>query len=74
MYRAKESLLPIQYYNKLPKNIICDVAYVVDPCIGIVVIIIIIIIFISDILFKIVIIIISLKLKLIFRIFYLWQK
>lgn len=34
MYRAKESLLPIQYYNRLPKNEHCDVAYVVDPCIA----------------------------------------
>lgn len=34
MYRAKESLLPIQYYNRLPKNKVCDVAYVVDPCIA----------------------------------------
>lgn len=34
MYRAKESLLPIQYYNRLPKGKTCDVAYVVDPCIA----------------------------------------
>lgn len=34
MYRAKESLLPIQYYNRLPKNEECDVAYIVDPCIA----------------------------------------
>lgn len=34
MYRSKDSLLPIQYYNKLPKNQVCDVAYVVDPCIA----------------------------------------
>jgi uracil phosphoribosyltransferase len=34
MYRAKESLLPIQYYNRLPKGKVCDVAYVVDPCIA----------------------------------------
>lgn len=34
MYRAKESLLPIQYYNRLPKHSTCDVAYVVDPCIA----------------------------------------
>lgn len=34
MYRAKESLLPIQYYNRLPKNHSCDVAYIVDPCIA----------------------------------------
>jgi uracil phosphoribosyltransferase len=34
MYRAKESLLPIQYYNRLPKGQTCDVAYIVDPCIA----------------------------------------
>lgn len=34
MYRAKESLLPIQYYNRLPHGKICDVAYIVDPCIA----------------------------------------
>jgi uracil phosphoribosyltransferase len=34
MYRSKDSLLPIQYYNRLPKNQACDVAYVVDPCIA----------------------------------------
>mmetsp|Transcript_14902 Transcript_14902/g.16129 ORF Transcript_14902/g.16129 Transcript_14902/m.16129 type:complete len:236 (-) Transcript_14902:137-844(-) len=34
MYRSKDSLLPIQYYNRLPKNAQCDVAYVVDPCIA----------------------------------------
>ena len=34
MYRAKDSLLPVQYYNRLPKNEICDVAYIVDPCIA----------------------------------------
>ena len=34
MYRAKESLLPIQYYNRLPKGKTCDVAYIVDPCIA----------------------------------------
>jgi len=34
MYRAKESLLPIQYYNRLPKGTTCDVAYIVDPCIA----------------------------------------
>jgi uracil phosphoribosyltransferase len=34
MYRSKDSLLPIQYYNRLPKNHACDVAYVVDPCIA----------------------------------------
>lgn len=34
MYRSKDSLLPIQYYNRLPKNEKCDVAYIVDPCIA----------------------------------------
>ena len=34
MYRAKDSLLPIQYYNRLPKHEQCDVAYIVDPCIA----------------------------------------
>ncbi|KAJ1417057.1 phosphoribosyltransferase-like protein [Ochromonadaceae sp. CCMP2298] len=34
MYRAKESLLPIQYYNRLPRDTQCDVAYVLDPCIA----------------------------------------
>jgi len=34
MYRSKDSLLPIQYYNRLPKNKSCDVAYIVDPCIA----------------------------------------
>lgn len=34
MYRQKDSLLPVQYYNRLPKNQTCDVAYVVDPCIA----------------------------------------
>jgi uracil phosphoribosyltransferase len=34
MYRAKDSLLPIQYYNRLPRDNIADVAYIVDPCIA----------------------------------------
>jgi uracil phosphoribosyltransferase len=34
MYRQKDSLLPIQYYNKLPKDKKCDVAFIVDPCIA----------------------------------------
>ena len=34
MYRAKDSLLPIQYYNRLPKNQSCDVAFITDPCIA----------------------------------------
>lgn len=34
MYRAKESLLPVQYYNRLPKHETCDIAYICDPCIA----------------------------------------
>lgn len=34
MFRTKQSLLPVQYYNRLPKEGSCDVAYVVDPCIA----------------------------------------
>jgi uracil phosphoribosyltransferase len=34
MYRSKNSLLPVQYYNRLPKDANCDVAYIVDPCIA----------------------------------------
>jgi len=34
MYRAKESLLPVQYYNRLPRDQVCDVAYICDPCIA----------------------------------------
>lgn len=34
MFRSSLSNLPVQYYNRLPKNSPCDVAYVVDPCIA----------------------------------------
>lgn len=34
MFRAKESLLPVQYYNRLPKDHNCDVAFICDPCIA----------------------------------------
>jgi uracil phosphoribosyltransferase len=34
MYRAKDSLLPVQYYNRLPRNETCDIAFIVDPCIA----------------------------------------
>ncbi len=34
MYRSPSSLLPVQYYNRLPKHAVCDVAYIVDPCIA----------------------------------------
>ena len=34
MYRSKDSLLPILYYNKLPKEHETDVAYVLEPLIA----------------------------------------
>ncbi len=34
MYRSKVSNLPVQYYNRLPRDQPCDVAYIVDPCIA----------------------------------------
>jgi len=34
MYRAKDSLIPIQYYNRLPRDEQCDVAFITDPCIA----------------------------------------
>ena len=34
MYRNEASLLPIQYYNKLPRNDVAEVAYVLDPMIA----------------------------------------
>ncbi|CAN0029184.1 unnamed protein product [Ectocarpus fasciculatus] len=34
MFRSKSHNIPIQYYNRLPKNQACDVAYIVDPCIA----------------------------------------
>ena len=34
MYRAKGSLLPIQSYHRLPKDVQCDVAFIPDPCIA----------------------------------------
>jgi uracil phosphoribosyltransferase len=34
MYRSKNSLMPVQYYNRLPKDTACDIAYIVDPCIA----------------------------------------
>lgn len=34
MYRNKNSDMPVQYYNRLPRDASCDVAYVVDPCIA----------------------------------------
>lgn len=34
MYRAKDSLLPVQYYNRLPRDEACDTAFICDPCIA----------------------------------------
>lgn len=34
MYRNKQSLLPVQYYNKLPKECNADVAIVLEPVIA----------------------------------------
>eukprot|EP00341_Mesodinium_pulex_P007402 CAMPEP_0116942070 /NCGR_PEP_ID=MMETSP0467-20121206/34375_1 /TAXON_ID=283647 /ORGANISM="Mesodinium pulex, Strain SPMC105" /LENGTH=215 /DNA_ID=CAMNT_0004624995 /DNA_START=47 /DNA_END=694 /DNA_ORIENTATION=- len=34
MYRSKSHGIPIQYYNRLPRDQACDVAYIVDPCIA----------------------------------------
>jgi uracil phosphoribosyltransferase len=34
MYRAKHNPLPVQYYNRLPKDQVCDVAYIVDATIN----------------------------------------
>jgi len=34
MYRLKGSTLPVQYYNRLPKDKVADVAFVLDPLIA----------------------------------------
>jgi uracil phosphoribosyltransferase len=34
MYRTKDSLMPVQYYNKLPRGQLCDIAFILDPCIA----------------------------------------
>lgn len=34
MYRNKQSLLPVQYYNKLPKTCNAEVAIVLEPVIA----------------------------------------
>jgi uracil phosphoribosyltransferase len=34
MYRNKQSLLPVQYYNKLPKECNADVAIILEPVIA----------------------------------------
>lgn len=34
MYRCKTSMLPIQYYNRLPRDKVSDVAFITEPCIA----------------------------------------
>ena len=34
MYRLKGSKMPVQYYNRLPKGKVADVAFVLDPIIA----------------------------------------
>lgn len=34
MYRLPGTKMPVQYYNRLPKDAPCDVAYVLDPLIA----------------------------------------
>merc|ERR1719398_233813 len=34
MYRNKASLLPVQYYNRLPKDQVAEVSIVLDPMIA----------------------------------------
>jgi uracil phosphoribosyltransferase len=34
MYRSKGTRLPVQYYNRLPKEQASDVAFILDPCIA----------------------------------------
>ncbi len=34
MYRSKVSNLPVQYYNRLPRDQPCDIAYITVPCIA----------------------------------------
>lgn len=34
MFRSKVSNMPVQYYNRLPRNQPCDTAFVVDPCVA----------------------------------------
>jgi uracil phosphoribosyltransferase len=34
MFRSKISHMPVQYYNRLPHDKACDIAYVVDPCVA----------------------------------------
>mmetsp|Transcript_6386 Transcript_6386/g.18177 ORF Transcript_6386/g.18177 Transcript_6386/m.18177 type:complete len:238 (+) Transcript_6386:48-761(+) len=32
IYRDKKSLMPVEYYNKLPKRVTVQTAFVLDPC------------------------------------------
>ena len=34
IYRSKNTTLPVQYYNRLPRDEVCDVAYIVDATIN----------------------------------------
>jgi uracil phosphoribosyltransferase len=34
MFRSKLSNLPVQYYNRLPRDQPCDTAFIVDPCVA----------------------------------------
>lgn len=34
MYRSKVSHMPVQYFNKLPRDVVCDTAFICDPCIA----------------------------------------
>jgi uracil phosphoribosyltransferase len=34
MFRSKVSNLPVQYYNRLPRDEACDTAFIVDPCVA----------------------------------------
>lgn len=34
MFRSKVSNLPVQYYNRLPRDQPCDTAFIVDPCVA----------------------------------------
>lgn len=34
MFRSNVSNLPVQYYNRLPRDQPCDTAFIVDPCVA----------------------------------------
>lgn len=34
LYREKSTLLPVEYYNKLPAQCTLDIGYIVDPMIA----------------------------------------